>query len=291
MQGAPSHEIPEAFGRHLLTAGYSPETVRTYSRVLALFAAWCFRHEVSPMSVTRDAVERFLAEELQRVRQNTAALRLSVLRTFYTFLDGHDGRTHGLRIKLRKRAPRAPLTPDECQALLAACRNDRDRAMLIVALSLGLRVGEVVRMHDRHIDRRRGLLLVEGKGSKERLLPLSPELTTLLAPYLGKGPLWRMRDGRPMTLKRAQRNMEEISRRAKVRTHWHQLRTTFANCFLDATHDIDALQTLLGHEDANTTRAYAAFGAQQRALDAMRRFQHHDWRPYTPKGGEIAPPP
>lgn len=68
--------------------------------------------------------------------------------------------------------------------------------------------------------------------------------------------------------------MEEIEKRAQVNAHYHRLRTTFAHRFLHATHDLDSLQTLMGHSDANTTRRYAAYGAQQRALEQMRRHSN-----------------
>jgi site-specific recombinase XerD len=271
MRESPSWAPPEAFSRHLLTSGHSPSTVRTSLAILRLFGQWCLEREVSPAEAPREAIERYLGDSLGRVSRNTVALRLSVLRSFFAFLDGDDRRTHGLRVKAEKLAPRLPFAREELDRLLGACRNDRDRAMVLVAARLGLRVSEVVAIRAEDVRLDVGLLLVRGKGSKQRWLPLDAELVAMLSPFVRSGAIWRMKSGRAMSTKRAQRNMEEIARRAGVRAHWHRLRTTFANQMIEAGIPIETLRVLMGHESSSTTERYAAFTVQKTALDRLRR--------------------
>jgi integrase/recombinase XerD len=182
----------------------------------------------------------------------------------------------GFQVKQVKLAPRKPLSEADFETLLAACRNERDRAMLIVTLECGLRVSELTGLRVEDIDLNERVILVRGKGDKERWLGLSERAVVALRPFVitASDFIWFTKDGKPMNAKRAKRNMEEIEKRARVHAHYHRLRTTFAHNFLHATHDLDSLQTLMGHSDANTTRRYAAYGAQQRALEQMRRFSN-----------------
>jgi site-specific recombinase XerD len=184
---------------------------------------------------------------------------------------------NGIRVEQEKLAARKPLHEGEWESLLSSCRNERDRAMLTVAYECGVRVSELVGIERGQIDLRDRTLLVKGKGAKERRIALTDRAYIAILPFLeavASGPIWLTRDGRPMSAKRAKRNMEEISKRANIKAHYHKLRTTFACRFLAKTHDLDSLQTLMGHEDANTTRGYAAYGAQQRAIDQMRRYSN-----------------
>lgn len=263
----------DPFYLHLITSRRSARTAANYLDELRVFQRWCYRRETDPEAASKEAVQAFLADELLRVARNTVAHRLAALRAFYAFL-GRPEVMDGIQIRQTKLAPRKPLSPSEVESLLKACRNERDRAMITVAAECGLRVSELVGISKEDVNLAEGLLLVEGKGSKQRWVGLSRKALVAIAPFVNAAShqVWLTRDGRPLNAKRAKRNMEEIERRAQVKAHWHRLRTTFAHRFLEATHDIDSLQTLMGHADTNTTRRYAAYGAQQRALDQMRRY-------------------
>jgi site-specific recombinase XerD len=262
-----------SFYRHLLTSGRSEQTADSYVANLRVFAEWCSLRGGDPEDAIKSEVEAYLSHELSRIGRNTVALRLAGLRAFYAYLNRHEV-TAGLVVKREKIAPRKPMADNEMTLLMAGCRNKRDRAMLTVASECGLRVSEVVGLRKTDVDLDAGLLLVRGKGAKQRWVSLSPRALKALAPFVeaSTGVLWRTLDGGALSVNRAKRNMDEIARRAGVRAHWHRLRTTFASRFLTQTHDLDSLQTLMGHSDSNTTRRYAAFGAQARALEQMRRI-------------------
>lgn len=271
-------ETEATYASYLLTTGHSDQTTRSYVANLRIFARFCALRAIDPATAGRPVLEAYVTAEFTRISRNTVALRLACLRAFYGFcrdrLGRQDDPTRGLIVKREETAPRPPYTEADIAALLAACRNARDRAMIIVALECGLRVSELVGLRAGDVDLARGLMLVRGKGAKQRWVGLGPRPSAALRPFLcgSGGVLWRMKDGWPLTVRRAKRNMGEIARRAGVRAHWHRFRTTFAHRFIDATRDADALQTILGHVSADTTRRYTAFHAQERALDAMRRL-------------------
>lgn len=262
----------DPFYLYLRTTRRSERTSLNYVDDLRIFQRWCYQRETDPRDADRLAIQAFLSSELQRVSPNTVAHRKAALCAFYAYL-GRADVMEGIEVKQVKLAPRKPLSDTDFDLLISACRNERDKAMIILALETGLRVSELVGMRVADVDLHERLLLVRGKGDKERWLGLSDRALAALQPFVSTATdvIWFTRDGQPLNAKRAKRNMEEIEKRARVQAHYHRLRTTFAHNFLHATHDLDSLQTLMGHSDANTTRRYAAYGAQQRALDQMRR--------------------
>lgn len=263
----------DPFYLYLRTTRRSERTSLNYVDDLRIFQRWCFQRETAPADASKLAIQAFITSELRRVSPNTVAHRKAALCAFFAFVERPEV-MEGIEVKQVKLAPRKPLNEAEFDRLLDSCRNDRDKAMIILALETGLRVSEITGMRRNDVDIDERLLLVRGKGDKERWLGLSERAATALRPFVlgSSGVIWLTREGKPMNAKRAKRNMEEIEKRAQVQAHYHRLRTTFAHRFLHATHDLDSLQTLMGHADANTTRRYAAYGAQQRALEQMRRF-------------------
>jgi site-specific recombinase XerD len=264
------------FRNHLLSTGHARQTVRAYVYYLNLFALWCVEHEVDPISAETPAVSAYLGAILDRISQQSVALRLSVIKAFYKMLRALDWRqddpARDLSIKQPKPEPRKPFSTEDLHALLSACRNARDKAMITLAYALGLRVGEIVALQADNVDLNRSLLLVKGKGSRERWLPLDKQMTAILRPLATGGPLWLTRDGQAMSVKRAQRNMEEIARRAGVHAHWHRLRTTFANDALASGIEIQDLQVLMGHAQMDTTIHYAGAHIHRHAFESLRQL-------------------
>lgn len=262
-----------SFCSYLLATGHAPSTAQTYLSILRLFRKWCRQRETNPIEVSRPAIESYLADQLLHIGRNTVVLRLAALRAFFAFLGRHDA-TEGLRIKSERIAARQPFSQVEVDLLLSGCRNERDRAMILIGRCCGLRVSEIVGLTAEDIDLVRAMALVRGKGSKQRWVGLPSQAIQVLAPFLlgATGPIWHTREGRPLSVKRAQRNLEEIARRAHVRAHWHRLRTTFAVDFIEQCHDIQALQGVMGHESIETTARYAEYTKMKRGLDYMRRL-------------------
>lgn len=265
--------VMDAFYTHVLTSGRSENTAKTYLNNLRVYQRWCSAHEISDLDAERPTVQAYLTDEIARLGRNTVALRLSGLHAYYAFI-GRPEVTFGLSVKREKLAPRKPLADSDLDTLINACRNERDRAMITVTMECGLRVSEVVGLRKPDVNLLDCTLLVRGKGAKQRWVTLSARALNALTPFVvgSTGVIWHTREGKPMNVQRAKRNMWDIEQRAGIHAHYHRLRTTFAARFLGKMHDLDSLQTLMGHADANTTRRYAAYGAQERALEQMRRF-------------------
>ena len=281
---------PEAeggFRLYLLTHGYSGETVRLRHANVRLFAHWAEGHDASLTLASHDQVATYLAEQLSAVKQVTARSRLHALRSWFTFCQDQgwreDDPTAGIRIKLPQCQPKRPFTPEEIRALLDACWSPRDRAMVLVLTATGARVSEVLGMSADDIDWEQGVILIRGKGGKERSVALGGvALEALRRQVNGQhGPIWRTMQG-PTAGRRMPRVLVRdmllaLSARAGVtHVHAHRFRTTFANVFLTEGGDLQALQVLMGHSSIAQTAHYAGFTAAARALEQQRRCRFVD---------------
>jgi site-specific recombinase XerD len=232
---------------------------------------------------SRNAVALYLDEQLRAVRQVTARHRLCSLRAFFRFCQAQgwrrDDPTQGIRIKQPKVQAQRPFTADEVRALLSACCNSRDRAIVLVLTATGIRVSELLGMTAADIDWERGMVLIRGKGSKERWVALGGiALEALREQANGEhGAIWRTVEGNPMPRVLVRDALYALSRRSGVaHVHAHRLRTTFANAWLMEGGDLQALQVLMGHSTIAQTAHYAAYSAASRALEAQRGFAFVD---------------
>jgi integrase/recombinase XerC len=211
--------------------------------------------------------------------KTTIARRLASLRSFFRFgqreqwSDGNPAKA----LRNPRKARKLPhfLSTDEIGRLLAApAGNDsasvRDRAILEVMYSAGLRVGELVGLVDGDVDFAAGLLRVRGKGKRERLAPVGSFAARALKHWLkvrvltksikasDSAPLFVSRLGRKLTTRSVARLLEKHLAAAGLdrRTTPHTLRHSFATHLLDRGADIRSVQELLGHKSLITTQIY-----------------------------------
>jgi integrase/recombinase XerC len=174
------------------------------------------------------------------------------------------------------KAPRklpAHLTLDEVDRLLATppagdVRGLRDRAMLEVLYSSGLRVSELTGLDWEHVDAEAACLRVLGKGRKERVVPVGRPALRALAAYraacaaaglaVATGPVFRNARGGRLTSRSVARRMERwvFASGTATKATPHALRHTFATHLLGAGADLRAIQELLGHASLSTTQRY-----------------------------------
>jgi integrase/recombinase XerD len=177
------------------------------------------------------------------------------------------------RPKAGRRLPR-PLAEASMRELLAApdlttLRGLRDRAMLCLCYSAGLRVSELVGLRLGDIDFRRGVVAAFGKGQKRRLVPLGEvalgdleryraALSTSQQPRrLASGLLFPSARGRPLTRQAFWKIVRRYALRAGVdHVHPHRLRHSFATHLLARGADLRSVQAMLGHADVATTEIY-----------------------------------
>lgn len=255
--------------------GLSPNTRVDYSRMLTAFSAWLGR---SPVTATSADVRGFLGVELGRVSAATVtAHSFAALRSFYRWcqLDGVitvDPTIAVDRPQSWHKIPH-PLAAGEVNALLAApTATLRDRAILELLYASGIRLDELVtaRLHDLQLDNH--TLLVRGKGSKDRLVPLGVPAVTALRSYIEReratskcaaSPFLFIgygRHGKPTEqLSRQWVNtlLDRQARAAGIRhVHAHMMRHTCATALLDGGADLRTIQVILGHADISTTQRY-----------------------------------
>jgi integrase/recombinase XerD len=240
----------------------SPRTVETYVLRVALFA----RH-------FRRSPEELGPEHLRAYQQHLIARQASwstfnqavcALRFLYQVTLGRPYEIVHLPFAKRPRTVPTVLSPEEVVRFLDAALPGRDRALLDVIYSCGLRLKEVLGLQVGDIDSARMVLHIRhGKGQKERLAPLSPRLLQVLRVYWREyRPATWLFPGAKATLALTDGTVQRICKRTaqraglSKRVRPHTLRHSFATHLLEAGVDLLSVQALLGHSHFNTTAKY-----------------------------------
>lgn len=267
-----------------LADGLAKNTLSAYRSDLTLFAAWLDGNRHSLADSDEAAINGYLAHLHARPGGfKSASLRRlhSTLRRFYGWMldQGRISVDPMLNIERPMRTERFPKTLSENNIgdLLGApdvttSRGLRDRALLETVYATGLRVSELVGLKLFEINLTEGVVRVQGKGSKERLVPLGEAAVGWLARYL--------REARPALLKGASSDYVFVTGRSgsssmtrqmawslikkyasqcgipRQRISPHVLRHAFATHMLNHGADLRVVQMLLGHADISTTQVY-----------------------------------
>lgn len=274
-------DLAQSFLDAKSAAGLSPRTVSTYHQRLGYFTAWLGDREI-----TRATLRGYL-KYLQEQPTLTATTRASYFRDVSVFCNWlveeriwDASPAYKLAPKVPKRLP-ASYRPEQIAALLRTC-GIRDRALIMLLLDTGLRVGELCSLTRDAIDWEAGSFRVVGKGNKERQGWLHPYTLTLLRAYLTTRTdtdpaLWYGRKG-PLTgwgvHQIIERRAESVGIRGDVRRLVHAFRATFAKNYLRAGGDLESLRRLLGHEDIAMSAHYAQLaddelGDRKRAVNPL----------------------
>lgn len=254
--------LRQRFIEDLRLRNYSRRTIDTYVAHVARFARHFGR---SPELLGPDEVRAYQLQLLER-KASWSQFNQAVcaLRYFYgTTL----GRTEQLpMIAFGKRPKKLPcvLSPEEVTQVLEAARAGRERTLFMTTYACGLRLSEAIHLQVPDIDSARMLVHVrQGKGNKDRLVPLSPRLLEELRVYwrMHRPPLWLFgssrRDG-PFHTGSVQRLFRQAVTKAGLRkpATMHTLRHSFATHMLEAGVDVMTLQKILGHRQLSTTALY-----------------------------------
>ena len=259
--------------------GLSRNTVESYGRDLTSFGQFLEAQGIRDFEeVDLGVVSEWLQSLAQRgLSPRSAARHLSALRGLMRFLVQEnqvrcDPTRLAARPRLGRRLPR-PLPLEQVLALLDAPdvskpRGLRDRAMLSLMYSSGLRVSELTQLKLRDVDLARGVLTAFGKGSKRRVVPigevalghLEAHLAAQPAPRRGSsnGLVFHSPRGTPWTRQMVWKLVGRYARSAGLpgRVHPHRLRHSFATHLLAGGADLRTVQTFLGHSDIVTTEIY-----------------------------------
>ena len=277
----------ERFCRHLAgERGLSVHTVQGYRRDLAVFARYIESMQVQDWpSVDARIVRGFVAwRHRNSVGGRSIQRGLSALRTFFDFcvreavMTGNPARAVSAP-KASRRLPNA-LDADRTGVLVELDGDDplslRDRAMLELTYSSGLRLSELCALAVMDVDLEGGLVKVLGKGRKARVIPVGRHAREAIRAWLevraelagaGESALFVSRRGRRIAARTVQ---ARFARRALesgigVHVHPHMLRHSFATHLLESSGDLRAVQELLGHADIGTTQVYTHLDFQHLA--------------------------
>src|SRR4249919_1039571 len=259
----------------------SAHTLDAYRRDLEALSAWAQPQAADPVTLQADQLRLFVAAEHRRgLSPKSLQRRLSACRSFYTWLLKH-GRI-GANPAAAIRAPKAPrklpqvLDPDEAKALVEVPTDAplglRDRALLELFYSSGLRLSELCALRWRDLDLAEGLVTVLGKGQKQRSVPVGSHARAALAawhqdrPADSDAPVFPGRNG-PITPRAVQLRLNRLAQRQGLfkRVHTHLLRHSFASHVLASSGDLRGVQELLGHADIATTQIYTHLDFQHLA--------------------------
>ncbi|MGH8582719.1 MAG: tyrosine recombinase XerC [Gammaproteobacteria bacterium] len=264
----------------------SPHTRLAYRRDLEDFAAYCERQGFQhPARVDPQAIRQYVALSHRRGLSGRSLQRvLSSIRAFYRHLA-----QHGVVSSNPAAAVRAPKTPrrlpktldvDQAQRLVELPAADplscRDRAVLELLYSSGLRVSELVGLDVDAIDLGAAEVRVLGKGRKERLVPLGRYAVAALHAWLAERAKLARGEERALIVNRSGRRLSVRSVQQRLvrsglaqgitqRVHPHLLRHSFASHLLESSGDLRAVQELLGHADIGTTQIYTHLDFQHLA--------------------------
>jgi site-specific recombinase XerD len=251
---------------------FSPHTQRAYVRAVQQFARYFAR---SPEKISRDEMRQYLIHLIheRKVAWSTYNVARCALRFVYEVTLGQTEVLQGLPCpKEPKRLP-VVLSFDEVAKFFDACENENYLTMFQCAYAGGLRVSEVANLRVCDIDSKRMVIHIQqGKGRRDRHVPLSPALLETLRSY------WRrcrpvdwlfpgQLDSRPITTGSLIRHCGHVSDVAGLgkRVTMHGLRHSYATHLLEAGVDLRSIQLLLGHRNIKTTTLYTHVSSQRLA--------------------------
>ena len=254
-----------AIERFLASPRLGDGTRRAYRRDVEEFGGWLEERRLEVGDVDVRLLMEYAAE-LGRSRRKlapaTIARKIAAIRSFLRFTLGAAQVPEApLTPRRPRRLPETPKT-EEIEAALDELDGEgplalRNRALVELVYSAGLRSAEAVGLDLADVDFDREQLHVRGKGGKERIVPLGEEAGLLLARYL--------RDARPELVRGAE-NAVFVSARGKrldtstlrrIFAHPHRLRHAFATHLLEGGADLRTIQELLGHSSLSTTQVYS----------------------------------
>lgn len=264
----------------------SPHTVTAYAHDLNALLAFCERESIKDFAALDSfGVRRFAAESHRKgLNASSVARRLSAVRTFLNYLIemGVVKSNAGVHVQAPKPARRLPATldADQVASLLAISGDDpltlRDRAILELFYSSGLRLAELVSLDLGGVDMADRVVHVVGKGSKARIVPVGKQALAALNDWLavrgelaraGELALFLSRRGTRVSPRTVQQRVNEWARRqgAPTGVHPHMLRHSFATHVLESSRNLRAVQEMLGHASLSTTQIYTHLDFQHLA--------------------------
>ncbi len=266
-------QIEEFISYLLFEKKYSENTIKSYERDLTKFNNYFKNKKIND----KNDIEKYIEYISKNLNSKSVSRNISTLKSFYKYLklnkeiDKNPMETV-TNPKLRKSLPKV-LSEDEINKILDIKLNNdfdyRNKAMLELMYSSGLRVSELINLKVNDIDLENEVVRIFGKGSKERIVPLNEYTTEALKKYIlnhrrelfkhGENDyLFLNNHGLRMTRQGFFKILKKIAKEKNIKTDFspHTLRHSFATHLLKYGADLRSIQELLGHSDISSTQIY-----------------------------------
>ena len=259
----------------LLEKKYSKNTINSYKNDLLKFETY-FKN-LSLKQIKADDIRKYIVKLNKEMNAKSVSRNISTLKSFYKYLllDGYIKQTPLNNIvtpKIKKDLPKI-LNEEEIEKLLNFKPKDhydyRNKAMLEIMYSSGLRVTELINLKVTDIDLELETVRIFGKGSKERIIPLGEYSIDAIKEYLtyhrnalsknkNSNYLFLSSRGESMTRQAFFKTLKKIALKQNIKTEFspHTLRHSFATHLLKHGADLRSIQELLGHSDISSTQIY-----------------------------------
>ena len=277
----------DRFIRHLeFERRLSPQTCKNYRRDLKALAAWAAAQDIADWgAIDSEHVRAFSATCFRKgLSARSIQRRLSAARTFYRYLlrekvVSNSPVTSVSAPKSKKRLP-GNLDADRMARLLDIPGDgpivDRDRAMLELLYSSGLRLAELVDLNLGDVDMSDATVRVTGKGNKDRIVPVGRQALKALRQWAltradlagaGENALFVSNRGARISHRSVQSRVKHWAKRQGIdaNVYPHLFRHSFATHVLESSHDLRGVQELLGHANISTTQVYTHLDFQHLA--------------------------
>lgn len=254
----------KSFERWLASKRYSESTIRTYTEALKVFMSYFAKKAIEQID-NQDIIDfnndYILKKELSSSYQNQF---INAIKLFFRTIENKlivEEFIH--RPKREKTLPNV-LSKQEVKLIINASINLKHRTMLSLLYSCGLRSGELLRLMPMHVDSKRQLLIIKnGKGKKDRVVPLSMKTIEMLRAYYSiYKPKFYLFEGQQAGNAYDARSLQQVLKQSLAKTsiikpvtlHW--LRHSYATHLLESGTDLRYIQEILGHSSSRTTEIY-----------------------------------
>jgi site-specific recombinase XerD len=254
----------QQFNRHLVLKSYSKSTIRTYDNEFRQFLQMIRDKPANSFTVSRlkDYLEYCL--NTLHLSENTLHSKINALKFYYEQVLGREKFFWEIpRPKKHSLLPKV-ISKERIADLINSIENVKHKTIIMLTYACGLRVSEVVSLRVKHIDgQRRTIFIEKGKGKKDRVVSLSPNMLIMLREYYKQyQPKDYLFEGQFENEHLSERSIQQVIKKAKIKAgisqdgSMHMLRHSFATHLLDKGIDVVFIQKLLGHNSIKTTLGY-----------------------------------
>ena len=243
---------------------YSASTIKTYIESLKIFLKFFYQKTIE--DITNEDVIVFnntyiLKNNLSSSYQNQI---VNAIKLFFRIIENKAINIDLIHRPKRSHALPNVLSKEEIKQILETHKNVKHKVMLSLIYACGLRRSELLNLKAEHVDSKRGLLIIkQAKGKKDRIVPISHKIITLLREYykMYKPKYWLF-EGQTIGEKYTAESLQNVLKQAiakvninkPVTLHW--LRHSYATHLLESGTDLRYIQELLGHKSSRTTEIY-----------------------------------